>query len=1161
MGLRVIVIIVAVVIIVFAGVTFWILKYEGVAQSSNTFSIVSAVFTVVIGLLGIMFAYFQWRYPMHHGESVHLVTLSNPTHSESSPTTDIKEHGSQDSLKTIFVSFSSVDRNWAEWIVWQLEEAHYSTMLQSRDFREEPDFVHNIQKDIEDVEYVIIVLSPNYLKAFFTEPRWATAFFKGTMNEKSKPLLVHVHECKQMLTELVGPISYIDLVSQNELVAYDRLLSGVQRWNFKPTFTSGLTGRFQRSITLQPRFPGSLPPIWNVPHHRNPFFTDREDILEWLYETLAVGKSAALIQSHVINGLGGIGKTQTAIEYAYRYHDMNQAVLWAKADSREALVSDFVSMAGLLNLPEKDEQNQSKAVEAVKRWLKDHGDWLLIFDNADDLMMVREFLPLTGRGHVLLTTRAQSTGTMAESMEVDQLSLEESMLLLLRRAKILTTDATLDKASEGDRTIAREISLTMGGLPLALDQAGAYIEETNCGLSGFLDRYRARRIDLLKRRGHVFDHPESVATTWSLSFEKIELANPAAAELLRLCAFLYPDAIPEEIITEGASELGVVLQPVATDPYELDAAIEQLRKYSLVRRNPDTRLLTMHRLVQAVLKDGMDENTQRQWAERTVLVDHCAFPEVEFAMWHRCQRLLPHVQVCAALIEHWEMEFSQAAQLLNKAGYYLHERSQYAEAEPLLKKSLDIRKKVFGEEHPDVAQTLNNLAEVYYDQGKYAQAEPLYRNSLLIREKILGSEHPFVAQTLSQLAKLYRIQGKFAEMEPLLKRSLAISEKQLRPDHPDVAQILIQMGRFYREQSNYTEAEIHLNRSLAIREQTLGVEHPLVAQSLNHIAGLYIDMGKYIQAEPLLIRALAIREKTLGPRHRDVGYVLRILGRLYNLQGKYAQAELFYKRALEIWQQVLGPKHSNVAETLNGLAILYYNQGKYTQAESYFTQALMIFEQTLGPDHPDVAFCLNHFGRLRRAQGRHGEAESLLMRAKRISEQTRGLLDHPHLAQTLNNLAEVYCDQCKYLEAEELFHRSLTMREQTLGPGHPQVAQTLNNLAELYYLEEKFRQAETYYQRALSIREQVLGNHPHVAQTLNGLGHLYSAQGRYPEAEPLFSRAIAIYEQTLGPDHIELVAVLDNYKALLQRTKRKIDAAKLEARTNTIRAIHTQENA
>jgi hypothetical protein len=177
-------------------------------------------------------------------------------------------------------------------------------------------------------------------------------------------------------------------------------------------------------------------------------------------------------------------------------------------------------------------------------------------------------------------------------------------------------------------------SIEMDGLPLALDQAGAYIEETACGLSDYFDLYRTHGVKLLKRRGMmVSDHPDPVATTWALSFENIEKGNSAAAELLRFCAFLYPDGIPEEVFSEAALELGPVLGAVGADAFALNDAIAEILKYSLLRRDPNSKTLEIHRLVQAVLKQGMDEATQRLWAERAVRAVDPLFPGMEFSTW------------------------------------------------------------------------------------------------------------------------------------------------------------------------------------------------------------------------------------------------------------------------------------------------------------------------------------------------------------------------------------------------------------------------------------------------------------------------------------------------------------------------------------------------
>jgi NB-ARC domain len=210
--------------------------------------------------------------------------------------------------------------------------------------------------------------------------------------------------------------------------------------------------------------------------------------------------------------------------------------LWVKVESREALISDFVTIAHLLNLPEQQEQEQPRVVEAVKRWFQEHSDWLLILDNADDLAIVRDFLPSDGKGHILLTTRAQAMGRIAQHIEVEKMEPEEGALFLLHRATLLDSDAPLDAASKADREAAREISIAMDGLPLALDQAGAFIEETQSSLSDYLQLYHTWQDELLQRRGKlVTDHPDPVATTWSLSFEKVQQANPAAAVCLPGC--------------------------------------------------------------------------------------------------------------------------------------------------------------------------------------------------------------------------------------------------------------------------------------------------------------------------------------------------------------------------------------------------------------------------------------------------------------------------------------------------------------------------------------------------------------------------------------------------------------------------------------------------
>ncbi len=231
---------------------------------------------------------------------------------------------------------------------------------------------------------------------------------------------------------------------------------------------------------------------------------------------------------------------------------------------------------------------------------------------------------------------------------------------------------------------------------------------------------------LAERRGDlVNDHPLPVATTWNLSFEQVEHRNPVAADLLRACAFLAPDAIPETIMTQGASQLGSQLSELGTDADGLDQAVETLRAYSLVWRDAVQGTLSVHRLVQAVLKDQMTQEEQCQWAERMVKAVNVAFPFVEHRTWSQWEVMLLHALVMVGLIEQYGMTMPEASGLLNQAAFYLYERARYPEAEPLYVRALAICEQQLGAEHPQTASSLNNLAALYYRQGKYGEAEPV----------------------------------------------------------------------------------------------------------------------------------------------------------------------------------------------------------------------------------------------------------------------------------------------------------------------------------------------------------------------------------------------------------------------------------------------------
>jgi len=793
-----------------------------------------------------------------------------------------------------------------------------------------------------------------------------------------------------------------------------------------PTHPTEVISSLTSSNASEQRNPNVPAPYWNVPYKQNPFFTGREEILGQLYKTFKEGKGRRAKLPLVLSGLGGVGKTQTAVEYAYRYRNEYQAVLWARAESQEVLISDFMTITEILEVTEKNVKDQRIVIDGVKHWLNNHANWLLVLDNVEDFEMISNFVPSEHKGHVLLTTQMQATSGWAQRVIIEPMEPNEGALLLLRRANIITQNAFLDKVSDADLTQAEEISESLGGLPLGLDQAEAYIEETSLGLSGYFELFQTQQRELLQRRGKpTTGHPEPVITTWSLSFAKVEQANVAAADLLRLCAFLYPDAIPEGIINKKIFDLSPGLHIIATEPLKLNEAIEELLKFSLVRRDPNARTLTLHRLVQAALKEGMDKDTQCQWAERAVHAVSRAFPEVDFSTWLLCQQYLPHALMCRSLIERWNMEFPEATELLYKAGHYLWDRSQFAEAEPFIYRTLAIREKVLGPENLEVAQTLNLLGVIYQDEDKYTQAEPLLLRALTIREKILGQEDPKVAESLNDLGTNYASEGKILEAESLLQQAVAIREKALGLEHLETAISLSNLGTIYRQQAKSTQAEQLAQQVLTIHEKQLGREHPDTAMSLNNLAIAKSQLGNYSEAEQLARQSLTIREKQLGRDHLDTAQSLAALAAVLYNQGKLIQSRTHAQRALAITERALGSKHHLVASTIWRLAMIFDAQHNHRKAESLYTQALAIDEKILGQEHPTVANILTDLGELYYKEGKYSKAESCYQHALMIYEKVFGAeYPHPRLARILHDYAVILKQTKRTVESTELEARA-----------------------------------------------------------------------------------------------------------------------------------------
>ena len=492
---------------------------------------------------------------------------------------------------------------------------------------------------------------------------------------------------------------------------------------------------------------------------------------------------------------------------------------------------------------------------------------------------------------------------------------------------------------------------SLEGLPLALDQAGAFVEETQSTLSEYRELLATAKEKILLRRGTTSsDHPDSVASTFALSFQKVEQESAVAADLLRLFAFLSPDAIPEALIKEGAQKLNSSLHEIATDLVVFNEAITTLLKYSLIHRNPDTQTITIHRLVQEVIRSKLkEEDTQLQWIEQAIYVVDQAFPKELDTLEKKALRkaLFPQVQACFSLIEESNLSFPEAVSLIEKGKSFLRHQQRYAEYLSYNKRLLIIQVHSYGAESLEAASTLNDMGISYRGLGQYELAESCYQKAIAIRQKTLGPEAPKTLKSLSNLGYLY-----------------------------------------YRHE-DYEKAVEITSQVLEIRERVLGNEDVSTSTSLNNLALIYTAQGKFEEAEEHFNRALAIRVKKSGPQSTNAAITLTNLGRLYAKWGKYDQAEARLKEAITIREQRAQGETIAISDCLLELANCYKSQGLYERAEPLIERTLSIRENTTGLQPSKMITVLESYIDLLEKTGRKKEAKVFEKRLVDLKEEAK----------------------------------------------------------------------------------------------------------------------------------------------------------------------------
>jgi len=562
----------------------------------------------------------------------------------------------------------------------------------------------------------------------------------------------------------------------------------------------------------------------------------------------------------------------------------------------------------------------------------------------------------------------------------------------------------------------------MGGLPLALDLAGAYIAENAYTLARYRAEYEQRRAELLAYWSRLHrpytDSSESVATAWSLSFQRVQAQSLVSIAVLWFCAFLSPDTIPEDLFLRGAPSISPLLHSLTDHVEALNQALIPLLNYSLIRRNATERWVSVHRLVQAVIQDGMSDEERRHWEERAVHTLAAVFDPEAYGPLRDYEPYVPHVLVATAYIARRGLTDGNAISLLTAAGSYWRQHAWHAQVEVWGQQALTLTEQALGATHPGIVSTLTYLAQVYEDLRKHDRSESLFRRGLTILEQAYPLTHPNRARLLSALARCYWFQGKLPEAEPLFKEALVLLEQALGPDDLDLANTVAWLAATYREWGRYEEAEPLYQRALAIRERRLEPGHPVIAWTLDGFAAYYLRRSQLAPALELRQRALAMLEHALGPEHPEIAQCLVGLADTYtqlallvhfrgpdhpeieqalanlpalsSVRDYLKQAEQCNRRAIAIYEQVFGPGYAETGQPLCGLAIIAELRGRDEQAAALYQQAQAVIEQSQGPEHPDLLGVLAGYARLLRRLGRRDEARVLEARLTIIERKVDG---------------------------------------------------------------------------------------------------------------------------------------------------------------------------
>ena len=688
----------------------------------------------------------------------------------------------------------------------------------------------------------------------------------------------------------------------------------------------------------------NIPPA--VPFEK---FVGREAELQNLHQQLQTSGQVAIV---AVAGMGGVGKTELAIQYAKQYLKNYQGgVCWLSVQGIDVRIQIFRFFELKFNkiLPD-DWELADRLKYCWENWQQ--GEVLLVFDDITDYKkQVQPYLPPESRRFkILLTTRLEFDRTLPQ--------LPLGVLKPLAAMKLLKSLVDRERL-KSEPWVAREICKSLGYLPLALELVGRYLDTMpDLSLETLLKRLKKKRLEheAIAKANPLMHYEYGVAEAFALSWEQLDEKAQGLGCWLSLYALADIPFSVEWIKDDDEQELW-------------EKAIAQLRKLHLIQWQ-SKGIYRLHPLIRLFFQMKLDESSNADEVKTTFVAQ---MVEVAKQIPQQPNRedilnLTPHIPHLAEVATHLSQYLSDEDLIrpFTRLGWFYQGQGLYQQAEPWLRQGVKIAENRLGLEHPDVATSLNNLAALHKSTGRYSEAEPLYKQALELTKRLLGDDHPIVATSLNNLAELYRYTARYSEAEPLYLQALELRQRLLGDNHLDVTDSLNNLALLYGSTKRYSEAELLFQQALKLKKHLLGDNHPDVAINLNNLAALYKSTGRYSEAEPLFEQALALRKRLLGDNHPDVAASLDNLATLYQSTGRYSEAEPLHLQALALRKRLLGDNHPDVATSLNNLAGLYCFTGRFSEGKPLFEQALAICEGTLGVGHPDTIMVWGNYARFLR---------------------------------------------------------------------------------------------------------------------------------------------------------------------------------------------------